>query len=136
MVGNERIWSNIRVRTGTEVVKIRTIRSQFLSKTKFTESKCDRYYSPNQKDLVQTMMFAGLIWAILVLSSTFYFKRCVITDVVQNDKVDCPLVTMSGAKGRYQPSNNRGGNCLSEANFKGGTSGFEHVVFTYRKRIK
>ncbi len=35
-------------------------------------SKCDRYYGPNQKDLVQNMMFAGIIWAVLVLPSTLF----------------------------------------------------------------
>ncbi len=86
--------------------------------------------------LVQTVKFEIIIWAISVLSSTFYLKRCVITDLELIDTVDCPLVTMSGAKGRYQSSNTRGRNRLSEPKFKGGTPSFEHVVFTYRKGMK
>ncbi len=70
VVKNERIWSKIRTRTRTEVVGIRTIQSHFLIKTTFTESKCDCYNGPDQEDLVQTMMFASIIQASLVLSST------------------------------------------------------------------
>ena len=51
MVGNERIWSDLWVWTQTEVVEIGTIRSHFLNKTTFTESKCDCYYGPDQEDL-------------------------------------------------------------------------------------
>ena len=86
--------------------------------------------------LVQTMKFAIIIRAILVLSSTFYLKKCVTSNIELIDTVECPLGTMSGAKGRYQPSNNRGGNRSSEPKFKGGTPGFEHVVFTYGKGMK
>jgi hypothetical protein len=82
------------------------------------------------------MMFAIIIRAILVLSLTFYLKRCVISNLELIDTVECPLGTMSGAKGRYQPSNNQGGNRSSEPKFKGGTPSFEHVVFTYRKGMK
>ena len=64
------IWSKISVRTRTEVVRIGTIRSHFLNKTTFTESRCDCYYGPEYVDLVQTMVFEGIIWTILVLSST------------------------------------------------------------------
>ncbi len=68
--------------------RIETIRSHFLNKTTFTESKCDCYYDPEYVDLVQTMMFAVIIQAILVLSSIFYLKRCVITDLELIDMVD------------------------------------------------
>ncbi len=82
------------------------------------------------------MKFAIIIWTILVLTSTFYLKRFVISSLELTDTVECPLGTMSGAKGRYQPSNTRGGNLLSEPKFKGGTPGFEYVVFTYGKGMK
>ena len=119
-----------------EVVGIGTIRYHFLNKTTFTESKFDRYYGPKYVDLVQTMMFAGIIWAILVLFSRYYSKSCVITEFTRNDMVDYHLGTMPWAEGRHQASNNRNGNQPMEPKLKGGTPGFKHVVLTYKKGMK
>ncbi len=82
------------------------------------------------------MMFAGIIWAIIVLCSTYYLKSCVITKFTQTDRVDYHLGTMLGARGRQQASGNRNGNRPLEPKFKGGTPGYEDVVFAYRKGMK
>ncbi len=55
---------------------------------------------------------------------------------MKNKTVDHHFRTMSGAKGRHQALNNRSGNYAMKSKFKGGTPGFEHVVFTYGKVMK